>query len=421
VLPTIVLAQQTQNAQGRTRGDTTTSRTTDSARTGSRADSARTGSRRVDSARTGVRNTDSVRTGSQPGGMSRMGTDSSRMRMDASPMGTTRRSGAANQPPVTSERRIRVQKRDGMSGGTDGTGSMTQGRTQGSGMDTTARVTTPPTETAEAQRERARLDSIAAMERARADSVMRVERQRSDSIARAERQRADSVVAVENRRRDSVAAAAAESARRAGMYSFNRTGWYIGVAGGGAIPTGDFETLGYGNGLDIVVPIGWRGSFGGVRLDLGYNQLQGRTFLAVRNEVGAVTLNNRDPKIWSAALNLTGRIPLNARRTIGLYALGGGGFYHFRQLEANSALNGFLGQDIFSDNVNERRTNRTRWGVQGGAGLDVGIGPASLFVESRFVNVFANPDASIRQGGNFGTNGRRNLQWVPITLGVYLR
>jgi len=275
--------------------------------------------------------------------------------------------------------------------------------------------------------EQARRESIGRAETARQDSIAGIERARTDSLANLERIRQDSVNAVEAARRDSVARADSianeEQLRQQRMrdrYLFNGTGWYLGVSGGGAVPTGEFSDVGYGNGYTLNVPIGWhaRGRLVGVRLDLGYTQFAGQSFVGIGAGGAPLTLSNDDPKVLSATLNLTARIPLNPARTFHLYGVGGAGIYQFRDFGPTSALSGFLGNDVISANS---ASSRNAWGGQVGAGFDFGVGPASLFVESRLVNVVAERGSNSTAFRNvFGDRGK-DVRWVPIVLGVTFR
>ncbi len=313
-------------------------------------------------------------------------------------------------PQATSQRRIRVQK------------------------EANGEVALQPSAAAEA----ARADSIRADSMARVVAAMEAERvqraaveaARADSVARVARLRKDSVDAVEAARLAVIARAdsmaKAEQLRRKEWRErqlFDGTGWYVGLSGGGAVPTGDFADLGYDGGFNVNVPIGWhsRNHFLGVRLDLGYSQFTSGPFTGALGAGAPLVLNNRDPRVLSAALDLTAQVPLNASRSVSLYALGGGGLYHFRNFGQASALGGFLGNDVLdSPDAGDPKT-RNKFGAQVGAGIDFGIGPASLFLETRVVNVFADRNDNVRFSDFFGDNRSKNVRWVPILLGVNFR
>jgi len=260
------------------------------------------------------------------------------------------------------------------------------------------------------QRER---DAAAARDKARSDSIANVERMRQDSINAAN--------AIEAARRDSIARAdsiaAAGQGRRQG---FVGSSWHVGLAAGAAAPTGDFKNIGYNSGFDIAVPIEWHrpGSFLGVRMDLGYSQFNANTFQGLGSN--PTVLATSDPKVISAALNLTGHVPLTESRSVSLYAMGGAGVYHFRSVGA-TALGGFLGNDVFTNPDPSVDNNLTKLGAQGGGGIKFGIGRTSLFVESRLVNVFADRDENVQFRDFFGDNRSKSLRWVPISIGVTIR
>ena len=140
----------------------------------------------------------------------------------------------------------------------------------------------------------------------------------------------------------------------------------------------------------LTVPIGWHGNtFLGARVDLGYTQFSGNQFIGRGPSGLPVTLTNSTPKVFSGVGNLTARAPLNASKSLKIYALAGAGLYNFRDLGAASALSGFLGN-----------------------------GPAQLFVETRFVNVFTDRNDSVPFTDFFGANRSKNVRWVPIMIGV---
>lgn len=318
---------------------------------------------------------------------------------------------SSNRARVTSQVRIPVQKEMGGE-------VMSPGEREAARQDSMARAA-----------ERMRLDSIAAAESARRDSIAAVERQRQDSIETVARIRRDSIEMAERMRLDSIArvdsiarAYELERQRIRDRYLFDGTGWYVGLSGGSAIPSGEFESIGYDNGYTVNVPIGWhsRTNFLGLRLDLGYSQFQGNAFVGGPVGGSPLVLSNNDPKVLSATMNVTARIPLNGKRTWHLYGVGGGGVYHFRNIGNGSALNAFLGDESAFANTNSTET-RNEFGGQLGGGIDFGVGPASLFVESRLVNVFSRRDDSAAFSNAFGPDRGTNLRWVPIVLGVTFR
>jgi hypothetical protein len=254
---------------------------------------------------------------------------------------------------------------------------------------------------------------------ARADSIARMETMRRDSVARA-----DSLVRLETMRRDSItrdSTARADSIRRArpdttpsttttsdtirspGLptmesesYGVSGRSFYIGLGGGPNIPTGVVNDV-YKSGFGVTVPIGWQpmNSPFGLRLDLGYSRLNGRS----AGENG-LTSQPDDPNIWSATANATlDLLRFGESRRGALYLVGGGGvfrftdFYNFDRSD-NDPESAFQGEPV------------TKGGLTGGAGLAFPIGGTSFFVESRYTNVFTDGD---------------NTKWVPVVIGLKWR
>ena len=276
----------------------------------------------------------------------------------------------------------------------------------------------------------ARNDSIAAAERVRLDSInMRTradsiaQAARTDSLARIEQARTDSISRIEQMRNDSIARANAPVVEQNMPVPRTRRlpgSFYIGLAAGSNSPSGDIEDLGYDSGLNISVPIGWHNpsSVFGFRVMLGYNQLSGASFTTVG--ASPVVLSNPDPKVYSAELNLNMRFPFNERRTSSVYLTGGGGVYMFRNFGRGSALAAYLGNDVLDpdDSANESTINK--WGINGGAGLEFGIGTSSLFLETRLVNVFAGRDDEPNFDSAFGERGT-SVRWMPLIIGFTIR
>ena len=278
----------------------------------------------------------------------------------------------------------------------------------------------------------ARNDSIVAAERARSDSMNLQSRAdsialatRTDSLARNEQARTDSISRLEQIRNDSIARTTPVVAVPEQNMPMTQTrklpgAFYIGFAAGRNAPSGDFEDLGYARGLNISVPIGWHNpsSVFGFRLMLGYNQFDGESFTT--GGTAPVILSNSDPKVYSAEMNLNMRFPFNERRTSSVYLSGGGGMYMFRNFGQNSALAGYLGNDVLEPNDEANERGITKWGVNGGAGLEFGIGTSSLFLETRLVNVFAGRDDEPNFDSVFGERGS-SVRWMPLIIGFTIR
>ena len=254
----------------------------------------------------------------------------------------------------------------------------------------------------------ARADSIARMETMRRDSVAR-----ADSLARLETMRRDSITRDSTARADSIRRArpdttpstttTSDTIRSPGLpttesesYGVSGRSFYIGLGGGPNIPTGVVNDV-YKSGFGVTVPIGWQpmNSPFGLRLDLGYSRLNGRS----AGENG-LTSQPDDPNIWSATANATlDLLRFGESRRGALYLVGGGGvfrftdFYNFDRSD-NDPESAFQGEPV------------TKGGLTGGAGLAFPIGGTSLFVESRYTTAY--------------TEGE-NTKWVPVIVGLKWR
>jgi hypothetical protein len=199
-------------------------------------------------------------------------------------------------------------------------------------------------------------------------------------------------------------------------YLFGNSGFYLGVGGGVAVPSNQFSELGYQAGPHISVPVGWHrmGRALGLRASFAFEQAHAHTSNAP-GTLPALRGSGPDPKIYSATLDATLKIPLTAMaregRGLSLYTVAGGGAYLFRGFGGNSPLADVLGNDIAERHDEEREKNVTKWGMNVGGGLEWGFGPMALFAESRWVNVFT--DGS--------TTNNAYLRWVPIVAGFTFR
>ena len=229
-----------------------------------------------------------------------------------------------------------------------------------------------------------------AVETARRDSAaladsMRMAAER-DSIARAEQMRQDSIMRVEQARRDSIARA--DSIRMAQEQAwYSARGFFIGIAGGVAMPQGDFDDF-YDNGFNITIPMGWQRPLNplGVRLDLSYDNFNGAVF---EDPLGDIEFD--DATVWSAMLDAkwllsfgTPDLSTPVRRRNGLYLLGGGGVHRFAD---------------FGDDANDE----TAFGLNGGVGYQFSWGMTSLFLEGRYISAFTDEE---------------NTNYIPVILGI---
>jgi len=187
-------------------------------------------------------------------------------------------------------------------------------------------------------------------------------------------------------------------------------GFYIGVAGGASFPQNELNRV-YKTGFNVEVPIGWdpANSPLGLRLNLGYNRLRAdERFDFNQSNNGAGTL--KDPQLFQGVVDAKLRLPFGhfLGATSGLYAVGGGGVYYFRNYTNTVGLT-VTGNGGTSGNTGGSVTNtfnsedKARFGANVGGGVSWGLGRTSLFVESRYVRVFTpNTDSD----------------YVPVMIGL---
>jgi hypothetical protein len=181
-------------------------------------------------------------------------------------------------------------------------------------------------------------------------------------------------------------------------------GLYFGVGGGANFPQNQLNNV-YDAGPSANVQIGYDPQTApiGLRLNLGYNRLNGATLATASTGTTRTTVEAESSNLFSALLDAKVRLPFGRLfgATSGLYALGGGGVAYFQNYQQFQRVSGTPVGGNTAGTL--RAEDATRFAVNGGVGLDFGIGPASLFAEGRYVRIFT-------QGGN--------SNYIPVTLGV---
>ena len=195
-------------------------------------------------------------------------------------------------------------------------------------------------------------------------------------------------------------------------YLFGNSGFYVGAGAGTAVPFNLLSDMGYDSGFDLTIPIGWQRPSRtlGIRATLAFDQVHAD--VASANVTAPAMLGSApDPKIYTGTVDAVLKFPIGqlARegRGLSLYTVGGGGVYLFRGFGGATELGNVLG----GDKIGNSAKNVHKWGVNAGAGMEYGLGPTAVFVESRWVNVFTKGS----QAGN------DYLRWIPISVGVTLR
>jgi len=184
-------------------------------------------------------------------------------------------------------------------------------------------------------------------------------------------------------------------------------GMYFGLAGGASLPVQDYADI-VDTGMEIQGTLGWQApnSPWGVRLDLTWDR-----FLGQNQDTGGcpngVTPDDGDrcddAAVWSAMLDGTLNFPLGAnmlnRWRPEFYVMGGVGLHHFSDQED-------LGDPADSD----ADGSNTRFGVNGGAGVSIGIGRADLFLETRYTYVKRDEVAGAE-------NDSFAASYIPVLIG----
>jgi hypothetical protein len=173
------------------------------------------------------------------------------------------------------------------------------------------------------------------------------------------------------------ASAAAQGASAQGATSGRPT---FGVAAGAAIPTGEF-----GDFASTGFTVGAHLGFSSASLPVGF-RLEG-TYQ--RHDAKGSTVGNPRFNIISGVANVIAG-GTAAPGSVRPYFIGGGGVYNFK-----ATADGFDSESV------------TKFGLNGGAGIDLPLSGIAAFAEVRFHYVFTAED-----------DDEGNTSFVPITVGV---
>jgi len=182
-------------------------------------------------------------------------------------------------------------------------------------------------------------------------------------------------------------------------------GFYLGVDGGAAVPSGDALRSAQSTGWHVDVPFGWDpvGSPLGVRFAAGYSHFGTKD---------AFSAYNFTPQIWQGDADLKLRLPMTSAfsHRFSIYGLGGATWSHFKGLTQFNTTTGTFttsngdvittsgGSPVFAD-----ASWHNAWGWNAGGGVTFGFGRTNLFVESRYIH-FNHNDGDLNQ--------------VPIVVGL---
>jgi hypothetical protein len=156
----------------------------------------------------------------------------------------------------------------------------------------------------------------------------------------------------------------------------------FGVSGGVSFPTGDFADA-VSTGYDIAAHIGFKPALSpvGLRIEGMFNQFD---LKGTGNDIKA--------KILAGTANLV-VMSSAAPGAMRPYFIGGAGVYNVK---------------LSSKSLNASSDAETKFGLNGGAGLDLALSGINVFAEARYHYIFSKNDET-------GTN---NTGFVPLVVGV---
>ena len=182
----------------------------------------------------------------------------------------------------------------------------------------------------------------------------------------------------------------------------------FGILGGATFPVGDYNDVApAGFHVGAFADFGRRVGPFGIRADVMYHGFGDRNLVTTGSSTTQVTISNKYSMV-TGTLNAMLGIPLD-NSPVRPYLTGGvGGYYVRNSPKCASASCGSL--------LNNNEQSTTKFGLNGGAGIEFGLGGVSAFLESRFHHVF-DGTPKFNCIGNVDCN-RASLQIVPVSLGV---
>lgn len=183
----------------------------------------------------------------------------------------------------------------------------------------------------------------------------------------------------------------------------------LGLLGGATFPVGNYSDIastGFhaGGFLDF----GRRLGPAGLRLDVLYHGFGDRDLLTTGDNSTQVTLSNKYSMV-SGTFNLVFGIPLEAS-PVRPYVIGGAGAYYVKNSPKCVIGCGPL--------LNVWDESTTKFGLNGGAGIEFGLAGASAFIEARYHHIFSGtPDLTCFNESNCN---RAAAKLVPLSAGIRL-
>jgi hypothetical protein len=181
-------------------------------------------------------------------------------------------------------------------------------------------------------------------------------------------------------------------------------GLYFGVQGGANLPQNGLRNA-YRTGFNGGLQLGYDPETSpiGLRVNALYNRFRGDN----NNRFALRPNNATDAETYTAFADATLRLPFGKflGATSGFYLLGGPGVTLIRNYPAFRTQTNIEPGASLNNNIG--KNNVTRFALNGGAGLEYGIGNTSLFVEGRYVRLFTQGQDTDYVPLNFGLRFHR--------------
>ena len=183
----------------------------------------------------------------------------------------------------------------------------------------------------------------------------------------------------------------------------------VGIIGGATFPVGDYgKAASTGYNIGGFVDFGRRLGPLGIRADVLYHGFGDQDIVQTAGSGTTIDFSNKFSMV-TGTLNGVFGIPIEDS-PVRPYLTAGVGAYYIKNSPKCNTGSTTCSSSSFNDSQ-----NTTKFGVNGGAGIEFGLGGAAAFLETRFHNVFqGTPDLSCTRA----SCNRLALQIVPVQLGV---
>ncbi len=183
----------------------------------------------------------------------------------------------------------------------------------------------------------------------------------------------------------------------------------VGIIGGATFPVGDYnKAAATGYNVGAFVDFGRRLGPLGIRADVLYHGFGDKDIVTTGGPGTTVAPSNKYSMV-TGTLNGVFGIPIEDS-PVRPYLTGGVGAYYIKNSPKCTT-----GSTTCSSTYISESESATKFGINGGAGIEFGLGGAAAFLETRFHQVFkGTPDLTCTQA----SCNRIALQIVPVQLGV---